>query len=233
MIPAWSSDDEQNDVIGGWFLSPYFSLLKLINDSIVGNVLQFAMFLGISITSATSMFRWTPADSNSNVPWWIGSQLTMIMPWNQMQRYMIPACTLAVSMAASHCALHGCNLMLETLHSVFAIPTTPSTISTPSATPPATTIITTSTPSPPPATTETNGKKTKAPSPSLGILWKLGLAFQRFSGDLLLTLVVVSWIYLSAIPLQGICDTSSFIPKYVNALHQETQGKLLSSEGEY
>ena len=165
------------------------------------------MFLGITIASAVRMFRWTPTE---NVPWWIGSQLTVIMPWDQMQPYMIPACTLAVSMASSHCALHGLNLMLESLHSVFAIPTTSTTAT-------ATTTIH-------PTTNEKNGKKTKPPSPSLGLLWKLGFAFQRLTGDALLTLVVVSWIYLSAIPLQSVCDTSSFIPKYVNTLYQETQG---------
>ena len=234
MIPAWASDDEENDVIGGWFLSPYFSFLKLINDSIVGNVLQFAMFLGFSITSAIWMFRWTPAESNNHVPWWMGSQLTVIMPWDKMQRYMIPACFLAVTMASSHCALHGCNLMLESLHTVFAITTT--TKSTTESTITITPSTTTATPTksiaspPPPVTSETNGTKTKQPSkqpsPPLAVLWKLGLAFQRLTGDILLTVIIVSWIYLSAVPLHGICDTSSFIPKHVNVLHQETQGKI-------
>lgn len=193
MVPVWASDDE-NETVGGWRFSSYFSFLKQVNDTVLGNVLQFAVLILFVLVSATSMFHLSTAE----VEWWTGSQLTVKMKWGTMQQYTLPACGLGLSLCACHAALYGVNKLFDTVQAVF-----------------------------PPLS---GGDKRKGRTRWVfGIWWKLPLAMVRLTWDSVYTAVIVTWIFLAAVPLSGICDTSLLIPKFVHALHQKTQGYHLVS----
>ena len=119
MVPVWASDDDNgNDLEHDWSFKPYFSLLRAVNDTVWGNVLQFAGFLAFTITSALWMFRWVPAPDD--VPWWAGSQLSVAATWPTLQKTMFPCCVAALVVCVVHASLHGLNLMLESMQTVFS-----------------------------------------------------------------------------------------------------------------